>query len=137
VSDTGLEELSGLIQLEEINLYRTEVSNAGLQRLKQMNRLRALDLRYTRATRSGVEALRTGLPNCRITFLDVSSRQAGQPAGPELIAGKGEEAIARWVQSIGGKVILKTGRIEAISLASSPVSDLQLKNLQGLTGLRK
>ena len=46
-----------MTELEELNLYRTQVTNAGLERLRDLNGLAEIDLRYTRATRAGVDAL--------------------------------------------------------------------------------
>ena len=53
------------------------------------------------------------------------------------MAGEGDEAVARWVRSIGGRAVVEDGRLREISLASTGVTDELLRNLEGLKHLRK
>ena len=41
--------LARFANLEELNLYRTQISNAGIDRLKSLKKLAAIDLRVIRA----------------------------------------------------------------------------------------
>jgi NAD(P)-dependent dehydrogenase (short-subunit alcohol dehydrogenase family) len=48
-----------------------------------------------------------------------------------------EQAIADWLQTVGGQVRMAEGRIQSISLARVAFDDSQLKHLEKLTGLEK
>ena len=135
VSDAGLAHLSGLRELEELNIYRTRVTNAGLSHLKGLPRLGLVDLRYSRVTGSGVESLRAALPDCRVEFLDVSP--ASQRAGAAKLSGKGADAVAKWVRSIGGSAKTENGVVQEISLAATSASDVDIANIEGLDRLQK
>ena len=104
VTDAGLEALRGMTELEELSLYRTKVSNAGLARLAGLKNLRALDLRYSRATGAGIRELMAGIPECKVQFQDSSNRKPARGTEVAAVSGKGEQAIADWLRSIGGKV---------------------------------
>src|SRR5215469_11849815 len=52
-------------------------------------------------------------------------------------ASTGEKAIADWARALGGRVALTGGRITSISLASTGVSDSQLKYIGTLSHLEK
>ena len=99
-ADGQADQLRGMTELRELNLYRTRITNAGLERLKAMKHLAALDLRYTRATRAGIDSLRGKLPACRVTFLDSSVERAGKPLEGGSLSG--------WVSSLGGKITLES-----------------------------
>lgn len=136
ISDHGLQRLARLTKLEVLNLYNTKVSNAGLQRLARLKRLREVDLRYSRVTRAGVEALQVVLPGTRLLFLDVS------PRNPEISAVRfpadgSEEAIARWVRSMGGEAEIVSGALREVSLARTAVTDRHLEKFRGLPNLRR
>ena len=137
VTDTGLESLVGMTQLEELVLYRTQVTNAGLEKLKQFKHLTSLDLRYTRTTRSGVASLQAALPHCQVDFVDFSLRPTAKVATATLPIGKGEKAVADWIQAIGGKAVWADGSVQEVSLASTAVTDSQLEVLRELPNLTK
>src|SRR5206468_1070798 len=52
-------------------------------------------------------------------------------------AGKSQQALARWIQALGGQVRIAEGRIQAASLVRVPFTDGQLKHLAALHGLEK
>ena len=135
VTDAGLDSLAGMKDLEYLNLYRTKVSNAGLEKLKRFTNLRQVDLRYTRATQAGVQSLRAALPRTEFIFLDSGSKPAGGKP-QQILAGKGDPAIADWVQTIGGKAVMKDGALIEVSLRGTAVSDEQLRSFEGLSKLR-
>ena len=135
VTDAGLDSLAGMKDLEYLNLYRTKVSNAGLEKLKHFTNLRQVDLRYTRATQAGVLSLRAALPRTEFIFLDSGPKPANTKP-PQILAGKSDAAIADWVQTIGGKAVVKEGALVEASLSGTGVSDEQLRNLSGLSKLR-
>lgn len=136
ITDAGIDSLAGMKDLESLNLYRTKVSNAGLEKLKPLTNLREVDLRYTRATEAGVENLRAALPNAQLVFLDYSPKPAGGKSAT-IVAGKGDQAVADWVKSIGGKAVMENGALVEALLNGASVSDEGLKNIEGLTRLRK
>jgi len=119
VTDAGLDALAGMTGLEELSLYRTKVSNAGLAKLAQLKRLHALDLRYSRATSAGVRELVAGIPDCKVLFQDASNRESRRETEEASVAGKGEQAIAAWLRSIGGKVQMSGGHGAGVSLKST------------------
>jgi len=67
ITDAGLEHVKGLKNLRYLNLHwQKKVTDAGLEHLKGLERLRHLDLRGTKVTDGGVENLQRALPNCKI-----------------------------------------------------------------------
>ncbi len=68
VTDAGLEHLKGLTGLQELHLHDTKVTDAGLVHLKGLTKLRWLSLFGTKVTEEGVKKLQQVLPNCEITY---------------------------------------------------------------------
>ena len=135
VTDSGLASLEKLSSLEELTLYRTKVSNAGLARLAHLTQLRALDVRYSRVTASGVKELQARLPGVAVLADDAGNRTARRSVEVASVKGKGEEAIAKWLRSIGAQVHVRDGHTTAVSLASSPITDREVAILQELPRL--
>ena len=111
ITDAALESFRGMTELEILSLYRTQVSDLGLTKLSGLRRLRQLDLRYSRVTSSGVERLAANVPNARVEFQDSSNRPSKPQADAAAVRGKGEDAIADWLRSIGGKVTVRNGHV--------------------------
>jgi Leucine-rich repeat (LRR) protein len=68
ITDTGLQHLSGLTNLQVLDLVNTPITDVGLRHLDGLTALANLDLGNTRVTHSGVEMLRARLPACSIVF---------------------------------------------------------------------
>ncbi|MGZ0174092.1 MAG: hypothetical protein ACKVHE_31670 [Planctomycetales bacterium] len=66
ITDTGLEFLRDLRNIEKLNLDRTEVTDEGLRHLTSFTCLRTLGLKETHVTRAGVDRLKQVLPDCEI-----------------------------------------------------------------------
>ncbi len=67
VSDRGVEHLGRLTGLRSLNLAgNPAVSDAGLRHLGQLADLRELDVRNTAVTEQGVTEIRRGLPRLRV-----------------------------------------------------------------------
>jgi len=67
ITDAGLEHVKGLKHLRYLNLHwQKKVTDAGLEHLKGLESLQHLDLRGTKVTDGGVENLQRALPNCKI-----------------------------------------------------------------------
>ena len=62
VSNSDLEHLKGLKNLETLVLQKTEVSDQGLAHLKSLKNLRQLFVLETRVTDTGVTELKSALP---------------------------------------------------------------------------
>jgi len=67
ITDAGMEHLTGLSNLEELDLLDTKVGDAGLEHLKGLTKLKSLRLNDTNVTIEGVKKLKRALPNCVIT----------------------------------------------------------------------
>src|SRR5262245_27791969 len=132
VTDAGLAHLHGMANLEELTLYRTKVSNAGLARLASLSRLRALDVRYTRVTASGVKELAARVPGVSVLADEGSARTATRSVEAASVVGRGEEAIANWLRSIGAHVTLRNAHVVGVSLASSSITDREMVVLREL-----
>ena len=135
VTDDGLDALSGMTHLRDLNLYRTQVTNAGLAKLKAMRQLADLDLRYTRVTQGGIDTLRAGMPKLHVEFIATQAARAGATGAPAM-SGKGEKALAAWVEAMGGHAKFAQDRLTAISLANTSVTDQQLVNLREAPALQ-
>jgi Leucine-rich repeat (LRR) protein len=75
VGDAGLNHLSGLTRLQELNLVETAVTGAGLLHLKGMTKLQSLRLDKTKVTDAGMAHLK-GLTN--LQELDLTDRDLVQ-----------------------------------------------------------
>ena len=137
VSDSGLASLERMTGLEELTLYRTKVSNAGLDRLRHLTGLRSLDVRYSRVTPPGVKELKAALPDVAVLFDDSSNRSRDRAVDLAAIRGKGEDAIANWLQSVGGRLRRRDGRVAAVALDSTSITDREVAVLQELRSLEE
>ncbi len=68
LTDAGGAELAKLVQLEELLLDETAVSDATLERLGSLKKLIRLDIRGTKVTASGVSSLQQALLSCAIRW---------------------------------------------------------------------
>ena len=66
VTDAGLVHLRGLKQLAELKLDNTPITDAGLVHLRGLTNLTLLSLRGTKVTDTGVAELQKALPNVQI-----------------------------------------------------------------------
>jgi hypothetical protein len=65
-ADAGLGHLTGLPDLQRLNLAFSTVTDAGLGYLRGLTKLGTLDLANTEVTARGVEKLRQALPTCSL-----------------------------------------------------------------------
>ena len=137
VTDAGLDVLKNMPELEELSLYRTKVSNAGLAALSGLKNLRSVDLRYSRVTSSGVRELAAKLPKAELLLLESSNREPKRAMTATAVATKGEPAIAEWLRAIGGKVQMADGRITAVSLNGTSITDQEFVVLTKLPQLKE
>ena len=100
-----------------------------------MRQLADLDLRYTRVTQGGIDTLRAGMPKLRVEFIATQAKRAGV-AGAPAMSGKGEKALAGWVEAMGGRAKFVQDRLTGISLANTAVTDQQLVNLREAPALQ-
>src|SRR5439155_9224516 len=111
--------------------------NAGLARLTHLTELRALDVRYSRVTASGARELLARIPGVRVLVDDPSKGAARRAVEAAPVKGKGEEAVAKWLRSIGAQVRLRDGHAIAVSLASTSITDREVAMLQELPELEE
>ena len=62
----GLQHLSGLANLEYLNLYGTNITDAGLTQLTGLQHLRKIYLWQTKTTEAGITALKKAMPNLEV-----------------------------------------------------------------------
>src|SRR3954449_2224076 len=136
ITDASAEILAQFRELRDLNLYRSRITNAGLAKLQSLKNLEMLDLRYSGVTNAGVQAFRAAVPKCKITYVESAPRAPISKNLPPP-AGAGEQAIAQWLQALGGQVHMAEGKIQSISLARVPFDDAQIKHLGQLAGLEK
>ncbi len=134
VTDASTDVLARMPHLQELNLYRSHVSNSGLAKLSGLNEQAALDIRYSRVTAAGNDAFAASHPDCNIE--SAGGVMVGSSKASSVVpAGKGDHGIAEWVHQLGGKSEFRGDTMVTLSLAATPVTDTQLSNLRGLTGL--
>ena len=110
VLDKGLDQLSGLTQLEELRLSQSKVKGLGL--IHFVN-LKSLDLRYSAINDKGMESLRSMSKLERLILRD------------NLVTDKGLASIA------------ELRNLQELDLYGLPITDEGVKNLAGLKDLRK
>jgi N-acyl-D-amino-acid deacylase len=135
ITDSALEELAKLTELRELNLYRSRITNAGLAKLRSLTKLRSLDVRYTRVTAGGVDDSRRALPNCDIEFLESTPQVANSALRQSRPASNSQQAIAAWIEKLGGRSAIREGAIREVDLSRTPVADAQLEHLVNLPAL--
>ena len=136
VTDAGIDVLKNMPELEELSLYRTKVSNAGLAKLSGLKSLRSVDLRYSRVTSSGVRDLTSRLPKAEFLILESSNPEPKRAMAASAVATRGDTAIAEWLRAIGGKVQMSDGKITAVSLNGTSITDKEFVVLTKLPQLR-
>src|SRR5262249_1683552 len=97
--------------------------------------LRSLDVRYSRVTPAGVKELKTSLPGVAVLFDDSSNRAATRAVDVAAVNGKGEQAVASWLRSIGAQVTERDGHAVVVSLESTSITDREIAVLQELPEL--
>src|SRR6185437_9564747 len=118
------------------NLYRTLVTNSGLASLQALKNLTDVDVRYSRVTTNGVAALRAALPEVTVRF-DGAALSKATPPGAAKPTDSSPQAIAKWIRLMGGSADMVDGRLTAVSLASTSLSDAQLAFLADLPDVQK
>jgi hypothetical protein len=66
ISDAGLENLKWLPDLQSLGLANTRITDAGLQHVRRLAKLRGVNITLTDATNEGAEKLKQTLPNCKV-----------------------------------------------------------------------
>jgi hypothetical protein len=111
ITDTGLECLRGLAQLQDLALDKTQITDAGLAHLKELAQLQNLALDETQVTDAGLEHLK-GLVQLQNLALD---KTQVTDAGLEHLKG--------------------LAKLQWLSLSNTHVTDVGLAHLKGLTNL--
>jgi len=137
VTDAGIDVLKNMPDLEELSLYRTKVTNAGLAKLAALKNLRTVDLRYSRVSSAGVRELASKLPRTELLILESSNPEPKRAVSASVVASKGDAAINEWLHAIGGKVQMADGKITAVSLNGTSVTDKELVVLTKLPQLKE
>src|SRR3954447_640841 len=112
ITDASAEILARFSELRDLNLYRSRITNAGLARLQSLKKLAVLDLRYSGVMSAGVQAFRAAVPECKIVYVESAPRAPISKNLPPP-AGAGEQAIAQWLQALGGQVHMAEGKIQS------------------------
>jgi hypothetical protein len=62
ITDEGLVHVQGLVELETLNLFDTQVTDAGLAQLAGLKRLQKVFVFNTKVTAGGAAALQKAIP---------------------------------------------------------------------------
>ena len=83
VTDTGLENIKGLGELQTLNLWATKITDTGLENLKGLSQLRTLDLGETKITDAGLEHFKglSQLQTLNLVGTNVTRYGAREPQG--------------------------------------------------------
>jgi len=82
IGDDGLAAIARLEKIEALSLSRTEVSDSSENMLNSMNGLKKLDLRKTRVTAEAAERIQEALPDCDVSWSARPRRPDNLPGAP-------------------------------------------------------
>ena len=137
VTDAGLKTLGGLSQLRELYLDCTEVTDAGLENLKRLSQLQSLYLQCTEVTDAGLENLK-GLSQLRELYLDATKVT---DAGLDNLKGLRQliklSLDGTKVTDAGLEHLKALSQLQILRLGGTQVTDAGLENLKGLSQLRE
>ena len=68
ITDSGLDALQSLQDLEYLNLYGTEITDAGLKKLAGLKNLKKLYLWQTKVTAGAVEEFKKTVTDCDVNM---------------------------------------------------------------------
>jgi hypothetical protein len=88
VTDSGVEHLGNLEELERLDLQETQVGDTGLDYLKTLARLRELYLYGTKVTPEAVQRLQQSLPDCTIEHVEGNRTVFFPPTGVPIQPGR-------------------------------------------------
>ena len=91
-------------ELFELAFVWTLVNAVQSRDLAFVDALRSLDVRYSRVTASGARELLARIPGVRVLVDDPSKGAARRAVDAAPVKGKGEEAVAKWLRSIGAEI---------------------------------
>ena len=108
VTDKGLSHLTGLANLQFLDLSGSAVADGGVTHLKELARLRTVHLKETKVTYEGYRVLKEAVPKCQIYWqrpdrLKVGTRPPELALEALLQAPPGAEAT--W-KALRGKVVV-------------------------------
>jgi Leucine-rich repeat (LRR) protein len=135
VNDAGLDELTGLKNLDELVLSGTQITNAGLAHVAGLTQLKSLTLDRTRVTDAGLAHLKglTKLASLSLGLTSVTDagldQLQGLPALTELALHSTRVADA------GLKNLSALKHLKSLNLNSSRITDSGLAPLEGLSEL--
>ena len=136
VTDAGLNELTGLRNLDELVLTKTQITDAGLAHLPGLTGLKHLLLNETQVTDAGLTNLR-GLKNLDLLILNWTKvADSGLVQLESLTELRELRLRGTQVTDAGLKHLRPLTKLESLSLSRLPVTDTGLAQLQGLTRLR-
>lgn len=128
ITDAGLEHLHRLPNLTHLSLMNTQISDAALPHLQEQKGLEELCLIGTCLTRNGFEALRKGLPSCRIVGHSNDSKDLLGLVRAELQSADGHLRSAGGHWKLMGEAIRSDGTRKArLDIPLSPPDEYLLE----------
>jgi hypothetical protein len=135
ISDADLERLKGLPQLQPLWLNGRKVTDAGLKHLEGLSKLQDLDLNGSKVTDAGLERLK-GLTQLRVLGLGYTKVS---DVGLEYLKGLTHlehlDLNDTKVSSAGLENLKEMTRLQRLYLSNTKVSDAGLEHFKGLTQL--
>ncbi len=140
--------LSENLELSELNLNYTNLSDQSLDALAALKKLKGIFLRDTQVTQQAIDRFHESIPDCRMEFgTDASPGSYATSIGPESVELMSQtqqikslvEALQRANSNFDGRIETKFEgeKLVALSFESRNVSDITpLRNLKHLQSLR-
>ncbi|HEV8072018.1 MAG TPA: protein kinase [Planctomycetaceae bacterium] len=136
VTDAGLDELTGLKNLNELVLSKTQITDAGVAHLQGLTGLKHLLLNETQVTDAGLTNLR-GLKNLNLLMLNWSKvADSGLVHLESLTELRALYLRGTQATDTGLKHLQPLIKLETLNLSRLPVTDSGFAQLHGLTQLR-
>jgi len=136
ITDTGLEELAGLKNLQRLDLVGTRITDAGLEKLAGLKNLQGLNLLGTQITDAGLEKL-AGLKLKELRIPDEAETDLGLKHYLAAIEEPRELNLSGWeITDAGLAKLAGMKNLQHLYLEGTGITDAGLVHLAGMKNLQ-